>query len=99
LLLDLVRIGLPGPTQPAGEAAEVRVDGQPGDAERVAEHHVRRLPAHSGQRVQVLHAARYLAPVPVTQRLPEPDQAARLGPVEPGQFAVDTAGPADERGP
>ncbi len=53
LLLDLVRVVLAGPAEPAGQPREMRVHRDAGYPERVAEHHVGRLAAHAGQRDQV----------------------------------------------
>src|SRR4029077_18458442 len=43
LRLDLHRVGVRGPAEPAGQPPEVRIHGDAGDAEGVAEHHVGRL--------------------------------------------------------
>ena len=61
LVLDLDRVLLLGPAEAAREAAEVRVDGDAGDVEGVAEHDVRRLAADPGQRHEVLQTRRHLA--------------------------------------
>jgi hypothetical protein len=46
----------------------VRVDGQPGDAEGVAEHDVGGLAADAGQLHEVLEPAGHLPAVPLDQR-------------------------------
>ena len=53
------RTGSPwsGPARAAGQPADVGVDGDPGDPERVAEHDVGGLAAHAGQGDQVRLAA------------------------------------------
>ena len=81
-VLDLDRVGLVGPAEPAGQPAEVGVDGDAGDAEGVAEHHVGGLAAHAGQRDQVLEAGRHLAVVPLDERLAQLEQRLGLGPEE-----------------
>ena len=53
-VLDLDRVGLVGPAEPAHQPAEVGVDGDAGDAEGVAQHDVGGLAAHAGQGDQVL---------------------------------------------
>ena len=82
--LDLVRVGLRGPAESAGEPAEVRVDGDAGDAEGVAEHDVGGLAPDARQRDQVLEPAGHLTVVALDQRLAQPDQRVGLGPEEPG---------------
>ena len=57
LVLDLDRVVLGGPAEAAGQPAEVGVDGDAGDAEGVAQHHVGGLAADAGQRDQVAAAA------------------------------------------
>ena len=83
--LDLVRVGLLGPAEPAHEPPEVRVDGDPRDAERVAQHDVGRLATDPGQRDEVGEAAGHLAVVPLDQRLAQPDDRGRLGAEEAGR--------------
>jgi hypothetical protein len=85
-LLDLDRVFLLRPAEPAGEPAEVRVHRDARDAERVPQHHVGRLAADAGQGDQVLLPAGHLPAVPVAERLAEPDQAVGLGPEEPGRL-------------
>lgn len=84
VLLDLDRVLLGGPAEPAGEPAHVGVHRDAGDAERVAEHDVRRLAADAGQRHQVLQPGRHLAVEPLDQRPSEALQRAGLGAEEPG---------------
>src|SRR5690349_15159047 len=69
--LDLHRVGLRGPAEPPGQAPEMGIHRDTGDAEGVAEHHVRRLATHPRQRDQVLQASRDLAAVPLAERLPQ----------------------------
>src|SRR5262245_15159860 len=78
-LLDLLRVHRCGPAKAPGEPAEMGVDGDAGDGERVAEHDVGRLPADSRQGDQVSQRAGYLSAEPLAQRLPEPDEAGGLG--------------------
>ena len=61
--LDLDRILGVGPAEPVRQPAEVRIHGDAGDPERVAEHHVRGLPAHPGELDQLGELVRDLAAV------------------------------------
>ena len=54
-----------------GDAEHVPIDGQPGHAERVAEHDIRRLATDAGQLVERLHVGRHLAAV-IVRRAPGP---------------------------
>ncbi len=63
LLLDDLRvIGLRNP-DPVGHTQDVAVDGKPGNAERVSEHDIGRLPADPRQLDERVHRARHLAAV------------------------------------
>ncbi len=73
------------PTEPAHQAAEVRVHRQPRHTEGVAEHDVRRLAAEARQGEELGKASRNLATVPLHQGGTEPDQAARLVAEEAGR--------------
>src|SRR5207249_3024209 len=66
-VLDLDRVLLGGPAEAADQAAEMRVDGDAGNAERVAEDHVRGLPAGAGELHQLLELVRYDAVVLVDE--------------------------------
>ena len=55
-VLRLDRVGLLGPAEAAAEPAEVGVDGDPGDAEGVAEHDVGGLAAHARQGDELVEA-------------------------------------------
>ena len=73
-----------GPAEAPGQPGEVRVHGDAGHAEGVAQHDVGRLPADPGQGDQVGQLARHLPAEPVAQGLPQADEAVGLGPEEPG---------------
>ena len=81
-MLDLHRVGLLRPSPAPDETAEMGVDGDPGNPERVAEHHIRGLTAETGQRDKFLQGARHLAVETFDERLPQPDDRVRLVPVE-----------------
>src|SRR5690625_4984559 len=59
-MLDLDRIRLLRPPEPAHESTEMSVDGDTRDVERVAEHDVGRLATHTRQRHEVGEATRNL---------------------------------------
>ncbi|EZP37718.1 hypothetical protein BW35_00852 [Micrococcus luteus] len=82
-VLDLHRVGLVREPQAPGEPAEVRVHGDPGPAEGVAEHHERGLAPHPGQRHEVLETGGDLAVVPGHELLGQPQDRGGLVPVEP----------------
>ena len=69
VVLGLDRVGLLGEPETAGEPPEVRVDGDPRDAERVDQHHVGGLAPHPGELDQVLQPRRHLAVVPLDEGL------------------------------
>ena len=80
--LDLDRVGLLGPAEAARQPAEVGVDGDPGQAERVAEHDVGGLAADTGQLDEVVEPGRHLAVVVLVERLAQLEQRVGLGPEE-----------------
>src|SRR5947199_2271554 len=83
--LDLLRVLLLGEEEPAGEALDVGVHGDPlVAAEGVPQHHVGRLPPHPGERHQGLHGVRHLAAVLGHEGHTEILQGPRLVAVETG---------------
>ena len=82
--LDLHRVGVGGQAPPADQPGDMRVDGDPGNPEGMAEHHVRGLAAEPRQGDQLGQGGRELAVEPLHQRLTEPDQRAGLVPEEAG---------------
>src|SRR5262249_34434097 len=73
-VLDLHRGDLAGPLPPADQPGEVRVDGEAGNVEGVAEDDVRRLAPDPGQLDQVGQAAGYMTVVALDQGLTQLDQ-------------------------
>ena len=67
------------------DAQDVPIDRQSGDAERVAEHDVRRLAADAGQLDERLHRRRHLAAVAFDERLRHADERLRLRAEEAGR--------------
>ena len=87
LPLDMRRIGtgrvpVATPAQPSRHADHMRIDGESGHAERVAQHHVGRLAADAGQRHQRVHRIGDLAIETVTQHCGQSQQMLGLGTVE-----------------
>ena len=70
------------PAQPARHADHMRIHGEAGHVERVAEHHVGGFAAHAGQCDQLLHGARHPAGEPGFELGGQGDDVARLGMVE-----------------
>ncbi len=66
-------------------AQHVCVDRQTRQTESLAAHHVGGLPAHTGERHQILHPRGHLAAETSDHPLRHPDQTARLAPEEPGR--------------
>jgi hypothetical protein len=88
--LDGERLGLLRESQPPREAAHVGVDRDRGDAEGVAEHDVRGLPPHPGQRLERGAIGRDLAVVVVEKGVGQADElpgAAVLEPEHPHDVA------------
>ena len=83
--LGLHGVLLVGPAEPAREPAEVRVDRESRHAERVAEHDVRGLAAHSGEGDEIVETRRHLTVVPFDERLTDADEGACLGALEAGR--------------
>src|SRR5690606_4807158 len=79
--LDRVLLG--APPEPPGEPPDVRVDGDAGDVEGVAEDDVRRLAAHPGQTHERVEVGGDLAAVVLEERGRQPAERGRLGPEEP----------------
>jgi hypothetical protein len=100
--LDLDRVVLGGPAEPADQPAEMGVHGEPRYSERVAEHHVGGLPADPGKDHQVRHATGDLAVEALDQRLAEPQHGVRLRPEEAGRledgFQLPAVGPGEGDG-
>ena len=68
LLLDDLGIVRPRDADPVRDAQHVPIDRQSGDAERVAEHDVRRLAADARQLDERVHRRRHLAAVSLDER-------------------------------
>ena len=75
LRLDLDRVVALGDADAVRHAQHMTIDRQPGHAERVAEHDVRRLAADARQRRQLLHVGRHLAAVLGDERCAMPISA------------------------
>ena len=82
--LDLVRIGFGCPSETSHQPPEVGVHGDAGNAERVAEYHVRGLSAHAWESHQVLHALRHVTAEVLGEGGTELDQCVGLDPEEAG---------------
>src|SRR5207244_3901947 len=79
VLLDLLRVVVPGEPEQAAQAADVGIHRDPlVDAIDVAQDDVRGLAPDTGQRAELVHRPRYLAAVVRHQYLRHPDQALRL---------------------
>ena len=86
LLLDDDRIVGFGDADAVRHAQHVPVDRQARDAERVAEHDVRRLAADARQLDERVHVGRHLAAVVLDERLRHADERLRLGAEEAGRM-------------
>src|SRR5581483_3762574 len=84
LLLDEDRIVALGDADPVRDAEDVPIHRQPGDAERVAEHDVRRLAAHARQLDELVHVGRHLAAMLGDESLRHAEQRLRLRAKKPG---------------
>ncbi|SIM75321.1 Uncharacterised protein [Mycobacteroides abscessus subsp. abscessus] len=82
VVLHLHRILLLGEAKAAGQAPEVRVHGEPGAAEGVAQHHERGLAPHPRQGREPLEGVGDLAVVLIHEPVGQRDDRAGLGPVE-----------------
>ncbi len=83
--LDLDRVGVARPAEPAGQAADVRVDDDAvGRAEGVSEDDVRGLPADPGKRVKRFHRPRDEPAVRLDDRPAGAPDRFRLGVEEAG---------------
>jgi hypothetical protein len=69
LLLDDLGILRPGNPESIGYAKHVAIDGQAGDAERMAEDNVRRLAPDTRQLHEIVHRRRYFTAVLRDDRL------------------------------
>ena len=87
-IVDLVGVIGLGEPEPLGHAEDMGVDGEGGDSEGIAEHHVGRLPADPGQLHELVRGARDDPAVPLDEGSPHADQGARLGPEEAGRVDV-----------
>ena len=76
--LHLVRVVVAAELQPAGEAADVGVDRDPGPAEGIAGHDISRLAADAGQGEQGVEVVGHLAAVAVHQLLGGRDDVLAL---------------------
>ena len=85
LLFDALGIVRIRDAEPVAHPQHVTVDRQPGNAERVSEHDVRRLASHAGQLDQRLHRARDLAAVGIDERPGHARQRPGFLPEEPGR--------------
>ena len=82
--LYLDRVGLVGPSKTAHEAAKVCVNCQTGNAESVAQHHIRRLPTNSWQANEFLEIRGDFTIELLTQGLRHRDDVGGLRSEEPG---------------
>ena len=82
--LDLDRVIARRPAEPAGQPPEVRVHRDAGDAERVAEHHVRGLAPNARQRDQLFELVGHPPAEALGQRGRQAHHRLRLGVEEPG---------------
>src|SRR5215470_1329872 len=84
IIVNLLGIFRPGEPEPLAHACHVRVHGDGGDAEGVAEHDVGRLAPHAGKRDELLEGAGHSAAVALHQRLTHAHEGSGLGLEEAG---------------
>src|SRR5215472_4114622 len=79
IVVYLLRVLRPGEPEPLAHARHVRVHGNGGDTEGVAQHHVGGFAPHTGERDEFLHGAGHHAAMTLHQRLPHAYERPRLG--------------------
>jgi hypothetical protein len=96
LIVDLVGVIGPGEPEALGYAEDVGVDGQGGDSEGVAEHHVGRLAADPGSVTSASAASGTIPPCRSTSAFPMPISERALALKKPVEWMArsSTAGSA-----